>query len=400
MTNPLLLVVDADALGYEMVSGSTTPFLWQTGKNGTLVRMSTFLGYTSLGATIMTGVYPDKHKVFTEYSRSQDFSFYDWTGPLIPFLTAAENGPRPCVWLVRRIVDVLSAVRARMDYVPTPNCIPFEELRNFDISLKHKIVGKNAFGSFPSIFDILRVQDVPFSICDKRTFEPDSKTALKLSRIRNNTRVAFVYLADLDEVTHNNGVGSPTSNLYLRRLDRIIQNAVRTMQQRGFDVTLVVFSDHGMVNLTGHFDILSHLSMAGLERGRDFLTFVDSTMARFWASSFIGHKIRDILHKGVPGRILAQDELDRNHIPKQDAQVFLVNPGWVLSPNYYQGVVKGLKAMHGYHPGTREQDASMIISGHKSRTQSASLVDVLPTILDLLDIQKPDHCAGSSVLND
>ena len=400
MSKPLLLVVFADALGYEMVSRSATPFLWRTGRNGALLRMPTVLGYTSIGATIMTGVYPDDHRLFTEYRRSNDFSFYDWTGPFIPFLSAAKNGPHPCESFVRRIVDVFSVIRARMNYVPTPNRIPFEQLRNFDISLKRKIFSKNAFGKFPSIFDILRAEGIPASICDKRTFEPDSKTALKLRRIRNDTRVAFVYLADLDAVTHDNGVGSPTCNLYLRRLDGMIQDAVRMLQQRDFDVTLLVFSDHGMINVTGQFDILSNLSMAGLENGRDFITFVDSTMARFWASSFIHGKITNVLRRDVPGCILEKDELDHNHIPKQDAQVFLVHPGWVLSPNYYQGLVKGLKAMHGYHPSTREQDATMIVSRHKSRTKSASMVDVLPTILDLLDIQKPYHCVGSSVLND
>ncbi|MFA9373801.1 MAG: hypothetical protein ACERKK_06530, partial [Poseidonibacter sp.] len=131
------------------------------------------------------------------------------------------------------------------------------------------------------------------------------------------------------------------------------------------EVSLHIFSDHGMCDTKDSVDLISIIEKSNLDYGKDYVAMYDSTMARFWFLNENARvKIEDILKKQTSGIIVDDDELKRMNVFFEDRRFgelfFLTNPGTLINPSYFG--LKAIPGMHGFHPDHKDSDALMFSS--------------------------------------
>jgi hypothetical protein len=98
---------------------------------------------------------------------------------------------------------------------------------------------------------------------------------------------------------------------------------------------------------------MARVAALPFRRGRDYIAFFDSTMARFW---WRGPEARDAIRRALDaeprGRWLSKAELANEGVAFADARygddVFLLEPGALLVPSFMGR--DPVAAMHGYDP--------------------------------------------------
>jgi predicted AlkP superfamily pyrophosphatase or phosphodiesterase len=192
--------------------------------------------------------------------------------------------------------------------------------------------------------------------------------------------IVVLYLTEVDAVQHRVGTTDAEFDAAVRRAGEGIETFLSAAADRG-EWGVTVFSDHGMTDVTGSHDLLARLRVSGLERGRDFDAFLDSTVARFW-------NVRDktALRRGLEsvawGRILSPDTLRdwRVEFPDHDYGdiFFLADPGVLIVPSDMGSTP--LAAMHGYDPADPTSDACLL-SDVELPLAEDHITQVLPALL-------------------
>ena len=147
----------------------------------------------------------------------------------------------------------------------------------------------------------------------------------------------------------------------------------------------------------------------GLKHCKDYLLFLDSTMARFWFFNEKSRKIiEDIVNSKLSnvGKVIDVEIAKKYKIPYQDTRygdlIWWAKPGILIYPDYFHRFEK-YKAMHGYDSYHEKMKGFSIIYSkdveHKE-IQEAQLVDVCPTICDLLEIRYPKGNEGKSLFRE
>ena len=98
----------------------------------------------------------------------------------------------------------------------------------------------------------------------------------------------------------------------------MVREMYELMKQDG-PVSLQVFSDHGMTDVSRTEDLHGPLEMAGIALGRDCDGFFDSTVARFWNIKD-ADRLRTVLGELSWGRVLTSRDLEewRVDFPKNE----------------------------------------------------------------------------------
>jgi predicted AlkP superfamily pyrophosphatase or phosphodiesterase len=404
----VLLIFFLDAVRYDYINPVDAPFLYKLAKKGVSGPLQTILGFDGIAPTIFTGTYPDVHGVWTQHLLAQEDGTFNWIAPFSSLFEEVDQAIERfnLLWKAFRFVILkASLLKGRRSFYPGINKVPISALPRFDFSMKRNLYEKNAFGSTPTLFDLLRENGITFSVADHPAFGSDQSVVKRVSQMKNPSEVVYVRLMDLDEITHSYGVFSSERKNGLRALDRALHTIVSYFEHNGLNPFVVIFADHGFVDVSCYIDIMHHLQRNGLVEGEDFIVFLDSTMARFWGDDSILSKISHIVTGLRTGRILTDMDLRKYHVPRRRGYgdlVYLADPSVVILPNYYQGNSKVL-GMHGYAPATPEMNTILILyqKGITPRKiWGTKLVDVLPTMLDILEISKPEHCVGISRLSE
>jgi hypothetical protein len=150
----------------------------------------------------------------------------------------------------------------------------------------------------------------------------------------------------------------------------------------------MVFGDHGMADATGVVDLLTPLARLPLKMKRDFLYFVDSTMARFWFfRDGVREQVADLLARIRGGQVLEDDELERLGVLYPDRRygelIYLADPGVLFVPSFMGK--KPIAAMHGYHPDHEDGDTLFLTNfDHRPLTKTRDLGPFLTEELEAL----------------
>jgi len=175
---------------------------------------------------------------------------------------------------------------------------------------------------------------------------------------RGERPVLFLYSAELDATMHAHGPEGEATAACLASLERRMRDLLVAARRRYREVRAFAFGDHGMAEVSATHDLWSRLDRLGLSVPRDFLFFLDSTMARFWFGTDAARRAVLALLAELPyGRLLDERELraERAWFPEADygEAIFLLREGEILVPSFMSG--QPVRGMHGYHPN----DASM-----------------------------------------
>lgn len=296
--------------------------------------------------------------------------------------------------------------------------IPINDLRLFDFSQGKNFCEEGAL-CVPTMFDVLYQNRVKTLALDWLISSIDGVVKLRPTLRYSDSgecdifkryiregrfRVASLHLYDLDHVVHERGPDSRQAKRKVRELDYFLESIFNEVQESYKEVDTVIFSDHGATRVVRTLDIMSRLDR-DLKPHReigDFVAFFDSTMARFWfKDSGSRDQVISALGDISDGHLLSTKEkrelgLNFGHC-RYGQEIFLVNPGVLISPNFFQGD-KLVRGMHGYDPACTDMDALAIFHGDRvirdDQRGVVNAIDWLPTVLGILGLNVPTTCEG------
>jgi len=379
---PVMLVLFVDALGWRL-AGSRANFAEPLAHRR---EIATILGFSS-GAlpTIFTGRLPREHGRWLMYRSAQGATPFAGFGAL-KFLPGRLRRS----WRLTRALTALVARRGVHGYFNLYE-VPRDELPSFDLAERDDLFRP---GGLPgdSLWDSLERRKVRWQGWNWRTPEAESLRDA-LARLRaGQDDLLFVYTADLDALLHHEGSGGDAVRARLARYDAWVREAFTAAAAAGRPLWLYLCSDHGMVDVTEHVDVMARVAELPFTRGRDYLAFYDSTMARFWWRSPVAREaIRAVLAAEPRGRWLSAEALQAAGADFARAEygddIFLLRPGALLVPSFMG--TRPVAAMHGYE-ATHPDMTAMLASNRPLPPDVTHLTDLRAFLERELDAQNAE----------
>ncbi|OQY29451.1 MAG: hypothetical protein B6244_03495 [Candidatus Cloacimonetes bacterium 4572_55] len=312
-------------------------------------RLDTVFGYSSTAMpSIFSGRIPSSHGHFSCFYYSPEtspFKILKWM-KLLPS-SIADRG---------RVRNIISRLLTRLygftGYFQIYN-VPFDRIAYFDYSEKDDIFKPGGLLHGESIFDELEKHQITYHCPDWHLSDQDQIDSLYQELEKQKITWAFMHTARLDNVMHLIGTkGEKVDKVvawYEEQAQRLWDQAHKYYER----VSFYFFSDHGMTDVTDQYDVRSKIEVLGLEFGKDYAAFYDSTMARIWfLNDQAEKKIKETLSQLDCGRIVSEEELDKWGVNFPDHKygdlIFLMNPGHLIIPGDMG--LRPIPGMHGYDP--------------------------------------------------
>jgi hypothetical protein len=386
MTSSTFLVY-LDACCYSYVSKENTPFLHKISQGGFFGRVETVPGFTQ-EAAMMTGKYPNETGHFTWYRYSPEKSPYAWTRPFgfLSFLRRYRIY-YPVKVGIRLIADLVTSKEYQ-----DPAFIPLSVLHLFEnltSALPEHLPNLRSLCrvSKKTCFERTKVYDLIGSRGCREMLYP----ILESIKNRDFYDLYLIHLGELDGVGHKYGPHPELFRGQLLEIDSWLFRLFQSVKKAGLHCNLVITSDHGMADVKGVLDIETRLKETPLRIPKDYIYFLDSTMARFWFNNSEGrHVIKQTLSRIPHGHILSESEKDRLHINMgHDAYgelLFWADKGYLIFPNFFQSIAsEKTKGMHGY---MEDKDGVLIV--YSDQTNVDKIIkkkDVVP-LTEVFEITK------------
>ncbi len=373
----LVLHIFIDAFGYEIYKEHPY-FLEGIIKDKKPLR--SVLGFTNTCLpSILSGQYPQEHKQAALFFYSENSPF-KWMR-LLSFL--------PSLFDRFRVRNILSKIIKRVynytGYFQLYS-IPFDKLCYFDFTEKRDYFVPGA--PFETIFDACVKHNIPYHCSNWRESEAFNLKEMHEKIKEGNIRFGWLYLPSLDGTLHAYGTKDEKVTQKILWLEREIKSIYHHALKHYDEVSLYVFSDHGMEDVTQGYNLISDIDSLSLTYGIDYIAMYDSSMARFWfknekAKEQITAKLQTI----NSGTILDDEELKRLKCYFEDGKFgdlfFMMNPGIMINPCYFgKNLIAG---MHGYHPDAKASKA-ILLSNQKIDDSVTSITDIRKTMEKELNI--------------
>lgn len=342
----LVMVFLIDALGFaqardqKFLPSLTTP----------RAPVRSVLGYSSACIpSLLTGQLPEAHGHMSMYRRApRDGGVFSGIGPWLS--VAAKLTGRH--WMMRQWISSHLRRSGITGYFSLYD-VPISWLRYFDLCQRKNVYAPGAFDAVEGLPDLLARRSIPHRIWDWTVPEERAFAELAQTVETGRERVLFFYRPDLDGLMHTVGPGDPQVERRLAEYSARIESIVARARERYGEVEVYAFGDHGMAQVDHTHDLWEPLRALPLQVPRDYLYFLDSTMARFWfRTDDARRKIRALLSNLDYGRILEIGELQELGAFYRDQDygemIFLVEEGHILVPSF-MGLTP-VRGMHGYHP--------------------------------------------------
>ena len=381
MKNLILLI---DALGYSSITSQNTPKLFDIFQEGFFRPVKTLLGYSNaIIPSIFSGKYPSQHNIWGLYKKSPLTSPFKLSR-LFPSSIFDPN------LLLRYFANtIIFNDCKRHGLLPsymTPANIPIKILKYFDISMKKHIIQPDSMQGTLTLFDLMQQNNIAFEYVGYPWSKGNEQILASVhNHIHNHkssssSSVVMAYIDEIDHAGHKYGLHSNGFIKQLRLFDELCAGFLRKIMNTEKNLTITIFSDHGMKDVDGYINLKDVIDSTDLRIEKDYLLFLDSTIARFWT---LNKKARqhliEVLTNTKGGRLLSDDEISRYKINFNsdiygDLQ-YLADAGKIILPNFYTIRGGSVKAMHGWDPDDKSQD-SFLFTTNNSRPQSAEIEDV------------------------
>ncbi|TAK33772.1 MAG: hypothetical protein EPO21_11870 [Chloroflexota bacterium] len=342
--------------------------------------LRTLLGYSSgIVPSLLSGKYPRETGVWTEYYRSPRPQTR-----LERALTSSRLTLAPAN--IVRLVLFHCAMRLGSPAVHQLR-LPLE-LGHF---FKHAPIDYRRFPPIelpvPTLDQVFKQKGLRF---ETRYLKPGRSASSELEYLRSrlpHVDIMFYYDIALDHKGHHVGASASRLKPELDRIAHFFEQAWALRESAEWEMLL--FSDHGMTDVDTKYDLLHALRDVGL--GKQFLVFVDSTLARFW---FSGSEVRETIMARLgraPARFLTVAEKEELGIDFEDdrygQEILVAEEGAVFQPSFITPAFNRhqpfpLRAMHGYLP---EFPSSYGIFAYRGSRYLAEIPNPMPAV-DLFSV--------------
>ena len=402
----LTLMLLVDALRFDYVE--RTRYLRELSKGALTGRLREPFGFVPRAA-YFGGLRPDEYGFTNMYRFDPDRS---------PF-GIASSLPRPRTEAAERLSGVREKVEAHArervapfarQYLSTLR-VPLELAPLFD-AVETRAPWEAAAG-YRSLFHLLDERGLRWYECSwpgTNLLEDGSDRGIverTLADIAPDHRFTYVHLQELDGVGHVSGPGSRELVQTIARTDALVERLVEGLRARFEEVDVLLFGDHGMVNVVRTYDLWGEVERTGLSAGVDYVYFIDSSMARFWFfTDAARRRVRDVLSESPLGTVLDENTLRRYRMsqcdPRNGELFFLAHPGVLIFPNFYQTEGDPIEGMHGYAPDCPDNEGYFLLASSKRALPGGDIGvveahELFPTLVDLLELDEATTTPASAL---
>jgi hypothetical protein len=341
--------------------------------------VKTLLGYSNaIIPSIFSGTYPSHHNIWGLYKMSPATSPFK-VPRLFPSFIFDKN------LLLRYFINTMvyrdCKIRGLLPHYMTPANVPLRILKYFDISMKKHFTESNSLESTVTLFDLMRQNGIKFEYVGFPWKKGNQQIlASAEERILNSSSSSAVitYIDEIDHYEHKYGVHSNDFIKQLRLFDELCSNFLRKMMNIEKDMAVTIFSDHGMKDVDGTINLKNVVDSTELRIEKDYLLFLDSTIARFWPfNKNARESLTEVLMNSKGGRLLSTEETIRYKVNfKSDIYgelQYLADPGKLILPNFFTIRKRSMKAMHGWDPDDKTQDSFLFTN---QKLKSPEIEDV------------------------
>jgi len=424
-----VVFIICDAVRWDYLDKRLTPFLSDLTQTSIYVKkLVPSFGFCEK-ATMFSGAYPEDHGYFTAMTFDKEKSDFNRLTvgeikliELIKKIAKAFGKVNPFLgrMLSNTILEHLYFRKIRGITQPIYEILP-HFLPEIALTEDYKnMYGKNAL-SVETIFDRMIDENKSF-FCEnfaslRRSFITDDYTRLKkyLLKVKKqpNHDLYLLYFGEGDSVGHKYGPNSAEIKKTLHKIEYLIAKTIYFFNKMFKYVDYLIVGDHGMLEVKEHIDVYTKIIRIALSKNlklnKDYKFFLDSTMARIWFNNDFSKEVFTKLFKHDyelknRGNLLTEEIITKYHLPKKinyyGDLIWIANPGVLIFPDFFHAYEKA-KGMHGYFPDIDEQKGFAILysknRNYNAKISEAHLIDICPTLCDLLNLKPPKSNKGKSI---
>lgn len=400
-----LMILYFSGFDYRKVNDNITPYLYSLSEKYPMIKINT-IPDVDLKTTMWTGCYPHEHGIW-QVRLKEDRNF---------------DTKKPQDYIPEIITTTfqcfIHSITGEFDLAAVPEW----RRRRFDIfktkyQVKHLKGYLNIKGT-NSIFDILGENNCNFIYEDR--FNKIISAPLK--QYIKNRKLELLDLHGTDIFTHWNIHDEEKMNDAYKKVDGCIRDMHAECESRG--ITMMIMSDHAQAKVEDTIDIVGKIKELGIQKN-EISYFVEAPMVRFWFhTDNAREKMLEYLSGNEKGTLLHFEELHRYNIKFNDDSYgeyyFITNPGTIFYPNDFYHPIGNLylalknvdqrnrikspiyRGYHGHLPyNDCEKGFLMLLDNdYKPDREEIEIIDMVPTVLNLLGYKKPESLKGVHVFND
>lgn len=367
-------------------------------------RIRTELGYSpTCYASMFSGVHPNKHLHWLTWRYSPDTSPYRWLNKFkIDKLPHNAFTQYACY----KITDYIGGAVIPWEGVMNLTWwyLPIRRWHYLDIAIKKHWSEPGFIKDYPSLIDILIANKVPYEIVGLKapTLAESSRTIDQhnFDEIKN---WIFFFVGDIDPLSHRYGQDSPQTISRLKEIDRILERKYMIFDRLVPDFHFMLFSDHGHIKVNGRVN-LKDIFNSQKDSLDNYICFLDESYARFWfRNEAERNKVTKVLSLlRDKGFILTEEHLSKYRVNMPDNRygdlIFYLDAPYAF---HHGAVVLGKRiegkpavSAHGFLPDYADSDGVLVSNKELKDFSYIELVDIMPSVLDVLGIKIPVHVDG------
>ncbi|MEW5829411.1 MAG: alkaline phosphatase family protein [Chloroflexota bacterium] len=360
-------------------------------------RLETILGYSiTCHASMYTGVYPNKHKLWFLWQYSPATSPFRWLKKL-PFLYPFNIIP---AWLFLRKITLRYSKLTSYWKIPRILNLPLRYWPNIDVAEKKYWDEDGYVEGYPTIFEKLREHGVPYEIVGMVPGTIHTSRIIAEHAFDEIKPWTYLFVGDLDAISHHHGQDAPEVIEKLKELDAILERCYRDFEARVGDFDCFVFSDHGHARLNEKIDLYQVFREAGDNLNR-YMHLMDANVARFWFRNEKERaRVEKILSTLENGYVLSPEKMAHYHMDMPDTRygelLYYLDLGSAFSRTIF-GYGFRQQSIHGYVPDHPEVDGVFVSNRPIAGNGKVRLVDILPSLLSQFGLPIPGHVDGKSI---
>lgn len=405
MSAPSLLVLYVPSLDRRRLSPEVTPFLSAALAEHPVVELETHPSVELL-PSLATGVWPHEHRVWqVRMKPPAPRSLMDRAWDAVPHRWSTALQSLRHWWDPSFDLPTVEPRRRRR--------FAFHRLK----MLRRQGGGLQEiqFGGMASIFTAL-----PGQARHRTLFSLKQAPGGLASWIDGRVRLDLIEFYALDLFSHWNLDRPDAMRRMLARTDALLSDAVARASSLGLRTLLVV--DHGQEPVLRTIDLPLLLRSSGVPPD-EYSYFTEITNARLWYFTERARgRLRALLGQLPDASYLDNEGMARFNVAFRDEDGFgdaylIANPGAIFFPhdfhhplvNFYMSLTTAEQASrrrspvhrgaHGYLPGSPSEHGYLVALDHglAPRVTQAQLIDVAPTLLNLLGASVPSSMRGQPI---
>jgi len=399
-----LMILYFSSFDYRKVNNNVTPYLYSLSEKYPMIKINT-VPDVDMKTTMWTGCYPHEHGMWqVRLKEDRNFDTKKTQDYLPDILTTTFQ----CF---------IHSITGKFDLAGVPDW----RRRRFDI-FKTKYWWKDSkvplsFNGVDSIFKIIGENNCNFVI--EYRFNKMIR-ALTKQFIKNKKLEIFDAHAT-DHFTHWNIDDEEKMIDAYEKIDDCIKDMHAECERRG--ITMMILSDHAQAKVEDTIDIVGKIHELGIQKN-EISYLIEASKARFWFhSDSAREKMLNYLSENEKGTLLHFEELHRYNIKFNDDNYgeyyFVSNPGIIFYPNDFYHPIGNLylaltnkeqrnrikspiyRGYHGHLPYNEcEKGFVMLLDNdYKPNRKEIEIIDIAPTVLNLLGYNEPDSLKGSTAFH-